>query len=102
MKRISIVLIVLVFSVCAFAQKTELRLALNSGLFSFGGNSTVSESNIYVSGVDDTPNHTNDVYSSKNGISYGLSFNAEKITKRNFIFGLNTGIEVLRNNINIT
>ena len=102
MKRISIVLIVLVFSVCAFAQKTELRLALNSGLFSFGGNSTVSESYIRNYPGYDIPNYTNDVYSSKNGISYGLSFDIKRIKKSNFIFGINTGVEVLRNNINIT
>ena len=81
MKKISIVLIILVFSTCAFAQKTEYRLALNSGLSLFSGNSTVSESYIYVSGVDDTPNHTNDVYSSKNGITYGLSFDIKRIKK---------------------
>lgn len=79
MKRISIVLIVLVFSVCAFAQKTELRLALNSGLFSFGGNSTVSESYIRNYPGYDIPNYTNDVYSSKNGITYGLSFDIKRI-----------------------
>ena len=101
MKKISIVLIILVFSTCAFAQKTEFRLALNSGLFSFGGNSTVSESYIRNYPGYDIPNYTNDVYSSKNGITYGLSFDIKRITKRNFIFGLNTGIEVLKNKIDI-
>ena len=81
MKNYLIILIVLVFSACAFAQKTEFRLVLNSGLFSFGGNSTVSESYIRNYPGYDIPNYTNDVYSSKNGITYGLSFDIKRIKK---------------------
>ncbi len=96
-------LFLFLFSICllksAFAQKTEFRVALNSGLFSYRGASSEGEAEIndYFGQVS-----LYNPYASKNGLSYGLSLNLERITKNNFIYGIDAGYEVLRSKINIT
>ena len=84
----------------AFAQKTELHFALNSGLFSFSGKAANAVS--YISYNDDNQSgHTNNPFGAKSAISYGFSGNLKRITKRNFILGLDLGYESLRSKVTI-
>jgi hypothetical protein len=83
-----------------YAQKTELRVSLNSGLFSFSGQSAerTSQLNIYN---QSNSGYTNNPYGSKNGLCYGFSLNLKRITKQNTIYGLDFGYETLRSKISI-
>jgi hypothetical protein len=82
------------------AQKTEFRVSLNSGLFSFYGRSADATSSI---NYNDQTNrgYTNNPYGSKSGPSYGLSVNVKRIYYRKFIIGLDLGYEILRSKVSI-
>ena len=90
----------LLFLTSAFGQKTEIRISLNSGLFSFSGPSGVKKSYINYNPATKF-GYTNNPYGSKNGLCYGLSGNLKKITKRNLVLGLDLGYETLRSKVTI-
>lgn len=77
------------------AQQWEIRANLNSGFYSFRGDGAESVSRI--SGTT----YTNNPYGSKGGLSYGLSFNARRVAKSNFIFGADLGYEMLRSKVDL-
>jgi len=81
-------------------QKTEIKGALNSGLFSFSGLTARGTTSI---NWDDQTNsgYTNGVYCSKSALCYGISINLDRVTKRNFLFGIDLGYETLRSKMNI-
>ena len=79
----------------ALAQKTEVSINLNSGLYSYGGVATIS-----VSAINGTV-YTNNPYGTRGGLSYGLSFNAKRITRGNFVFGADLGYEMLRSKLKL-
>ncbi len=83
----------LLLSPC-YAQKTEVRLAVNSGLSTFTGPSVQSESFI---NYDDANNsgYTNNPYGSANKLTFGISGNIQRVSKNNFIFGIEAGYEKL-------
>lgn len=83
-----------------FAQQTELHFALNSGLFSFHGDATNANSNINYS-ADTKRGYTNNPYGTKSALSYGFSGNLKRVTKKNFILGLDLGYESLRSKVNL-
>jgi hypothetical protein len=85
------------------AQKIELKTSLNFGLFSFAGLSAESTSQINFSNFKQLGDvsYTNNPYGSKQGMSYGLSFDATKVTKKGFLFGADLGYEMLRSLITI-
>lgn len=97
MKKYITSLLILI-SITAFGQKTELKLSFNSGLFSFTG--AAAENNTFIN-FDDKGyyGYTNNPYGSKNGLCYGLSGNIKRVTKRNLILGFDLGYEVLRSKI---
>lgn len=83
-----------------FAQQTELHFALNSGLFSFHGESSNANSVInYI--ADSKSGYTNNPYGTKSALSYGFSGNLKRVTKKNFILGLDFGYESLRSKVNL-
>ena len=84
----------------AFGQKTEFTGSLNSGLFAFSGLSAWSTTSI---NWDDLTNsgYTNGSYGSKSALCYGISINVKRVTKRNFLFGIDLGYETLRSKIKI-
>jgi len=82
----------------ASAQKTELKGSLNSGLFAFSGVSAQANTNINYDDLTKS-GYTNNPYGSDVGLSYGLSLNIKRITRCNFIFGLDIGYEDLRSKI---
>jgi hypothetical protein len=86
-----------------FAQKTELKACLTSGLFSFSGESNISTSKI---NFNSTPNfgersYTNNPYGSNKGIGFGVSADITRVTQSGFVFGADLGYEFMRSLITI-
>lgn len=101
MRKFSIAIVCLFgFSVC-HAQKTEVGISLNSGLFSFTGESAKSTAQINY-GEQPKSAYTNNPYGSKNGLGLGLSGYIKRVSSNNFIVGLDGGYELLRSKIEIT
>jgi hypothetical protein len=83
-----------------YGQKTELRVSLNSGLFSFTGQSAAEVSQINLNNQSNT-GYTNNPYGSKNGLCYGVSLNVRRVTKNSIIYGIDFGYETLRSKISL-
>lgn len=77
----------------AFGQKTEHFVSLNSGLFSFKGPSAAEYSSLNISG---SGGYTNNPFGAKGGLSYGVSYQIQRVSKSNFIAGVSIGYESLR------
>ncbi len=92
MKRVSFLILSLFLISSLSAQNTEFTVHLNSGLFSFGGNSATNSSIIIVSDVASVDNYTNNPYGTEKALSYGLAAQAQRITNRNLILGLQTAM----------
>lgn len=100
MKKLILTITALLTLTIAHGQKTEYRISLNSGLFSFAGQSASETS--FINFNDQTKSgYTNNPYGSKNGLCYGVSGNIQRVTKRNFILGLDLGYEILRSKTSI-
>lgn len=105
MKKLFFAFVPFLFLTDTFGQKTEYSLSFNSGLFSFAGESAEKTSQINYSSncwIPETGGYTNNPYGSKSGLSYGLSINAKRITKKRVVLGLGLGYETLRSRISIT
>jgi len=89
---VSIVTFFLLLSVNG--QKTEVSVSLNSGLFSFAGNSVKNGS----AAEKDYTNtfYANNPYGARKGLGEGISVTLKRITKRNFIWGLDIGYESMK------
>jgi hypothetical protein len=100
MKKVFFTLITVFVWTITFAQKTEFRVVMNSGLFSFTGKSAEAVSSINYA---EAPNsaYTNNPYGSQQGLCYGISGNLKRVSKGNFLFGLDLGYERLRSKIAI-
>ena len=85
----------------SFGQKTESILALNSGLFSFQGYSAEKSSQINLAS-NGTTGYTNNPFGGKNGLSYGVSYQIQRVSRGNFIAGIGVGYENLRSKTTIT
>lgn len=83
-----------------FAQKTEYKVSLNSGLFSFSGISTLGMTSINYDALTNS-GYTNVPWGSKNAFCYGFSLKVERLTRLNFIFGFDLGFETLISKISI-
>jgi len=77
------------------AQQLEIRASLNSGFYSYRGDGAESSSRI------NGTTYTNNPYGTEGGLSYGVSLNARKVTKSNFIFGADLGYEMLRSKVKL-
>jgi hypothetical protein len=84
-----------------YAQKFEVSVLANSGLFHYSGNGTTSASFInYTQGSSNSyPNYS---FGNKNGFSYGAAVQAQFVAKCGFISGLQAGYDVLRSTADIT
>ncbi len=98
MKNTLLFFFFLLFTSQIHAQKTEISIALNSGLFSFRGQSTTDVSAINFSDKFNS-GYTNNPYGSKLGLCYGISGNLKRVSKKNFIVGFDLGYEVLRSKV---
>lgn len=101
MRKLGLLLLPFIFISTAFGQSTEFSVHLNSGLFSFGGESATANSIIIVSDVASQGNYTNNPYGTNKTLSYGLSAQFQRITNYKLIFGLQSGYEVLRSQVKI-
>ncbi len=88
------ILLFLFFSKTGNAQSWELNGNINSGLFFFGGESA-EKNTIYVGRLN-TP------YGKRGGLSWGVSADLKRVSKTDFLYGLNLGFEVLRSRIKVT
>ena len=100
--------LLVLFSFCifsnAFAQKTEFRVALNSGLFSFGGGAAADQtSEIQFLSSNNTIQSEGllNIHGKALNLFNGVSLNVTRVTKKDFIFGLDFGIESLKSNLEI-
>ncbi|WP_374951431.1 hypothetical protein [Mucilaginibacter sp.] len=100
MKRILAVLFVVAITGSVSAQKIELTLQANSGLYHYNGGLSASESLILGDG-NVSQAYTNNPYGNKNGVSYGGVLQAQMVSRHGFILGLGAGYEVLRSKINV-
>lgn len=98
MKNKLIVLFAFLVLANIYGQKNELRVAFNSGLFSFNGKSaaTISQINLYT---QSNTGYTNNPFGSKNALFSGVSLNFKRASKNNFLYGVDFGYELLRSKI---
>jgi hypothetical protein len=96
MKKVFISYCFLFLSLYPFAQHTEFYAGLNAGVLSFRGKSVVNSSYIIQSDVGSFGNYTNNLYSRKSGIGIGVDIGIQRITKSKCIFGIATGMELLK------
>lgn len=100
MKKLFFTVAAVLALIIAQGQKTEYRISFNSGLFSFAGQN--AEKITFINFSDQTQSgYTNNPYGAKGGLSYGVSANIQRVTKQNFILGLDLGYETLRSKISI-
>ena len=99
MKNVILSVLAVILSYPLFAQKTEHFLLLNSGLFAFQGASAekTSQINLYSGNTG----YTNNPFGAERGLSYGLSYQIQYVSKGNFIAGVNLGYENLRSKTTI-
>lgn len=101
MKKVVLLLLTFFLITEVSAQNTEYSIHLNSGFFSFGGESATQRSIIIVSDVATIDNYTNNPYGKENTFSYGVAGQIQRITNRNLIYGLQGGYEVLKSDVEI-
>jgi hypothetical protein len=83
------------------AQSNDFSIHVNSGLFSFGGESAASSSFILVSDVDSERSYTNNPYGTKNKLAYGFAAQFQRMTTHNLIFAIQSAYEVARSEVEI-
>ena len=101
MKRTILTAVIILFSVTLFAQKTEFRVQLNSGFFSFRGNGSSQSSHILCTNEQLSSGYTNNPYGSKMGSSIGVSANLTRTSKHKFLYGTDIGFEIVRSKTDI-
>jgi len=101
MKKTLLTLLSFLLLTQLYAQKFEVLILANSGLFHYSGNGTASTSFInYTQGSSGSyPNYS---FGNKNGLSYGVAAQGQYIAKCGFIAGLQAGYDVLRSKADIT
>lgn len=84
------------------AQKLEVTVQANTGLFHFAGKSTTATTQVLQGSITGDPmNRANNPYGNKNGFSYGGSVQVQTISKGGFIVGLQGGYELLRSKVEV-
>jgi hypothetical protein len=101
MKKLVLALFGILSIASLYAQKIEVSVQANSGLFHYSGISTTSSSDIILA-PESKNNYTNNPYGNKNGFSYGFDVHAQLVTKSGFIIGLQTGYDILRSKEDLT
>jgi len=103
MKKYLLILVPLMFSglkLCA--QKLEVSVQANTGLFHFAGKSSTATTQVLQGSTTGDPmNRANNPYGNKNAFSYGGSIQVQTISKGGFIVGLQGGYELLRSKVEV-
>ncbi|MBN9296830.1 MAG: hypothetical protein J0I41_07450 [Filimonas sp.] len=84
----------------AHAQKNEVWVNANSGLFHFAGDGATSTTAMMYA-LDNSMAYAQP-YGKKNGVGYGLSLSAQRVTKYNLIYGVEGGYEQFSSKASIT
>jgi hypothetical protein len=100
-KRFSILFMLLVFAKFSSGQKTELDFNAYSGLFSFRGNGSTSNSWITAYTPGTPGNFTINPYGNKSDFSYTLELQGKRISGRKNIYGLGLSFETLKSKVGI-
>jgi hypothetical protein len=101
MKRTLIFILTVLVNATISGQTTEISEQLSSGLFYFGGPYSVKTSVIRsINNLDN--NYTDNPYGRFSGFSYVLGLKVQRITKSNFIFGLQSSFESLSSKVKVT
>lgn len=93
--KIKLFLFVTITSFFNLNAQTEMRVCLNSGLFSYSGLSAHNTTQLYLYDHQKT-GYAVDPYGAQQGLSYGFSFNIKSISKNKTIIGFDAGYEVLK------
>jgi len=101
MKTITLTLLCLLAVTGLFAQKIELSVQANSGLFHYSGKSATKQSFILEANPN-SGNYTNNPYGNHNGFSYGGDLQAQFVSKGGLIIGVQGGYDVLKSRVDIT
>ena len=99
--RTIILLILLLTGQFSFGQKKQITFQANSGLFSFGGESANSTSFMNISDVGSISDYTNNPYGKNSSFSYGFGIQFQRLTSKDFIFGLQLSYESLSSKLTI-
>lgn len=84
------------------AQKLEVTVQANTGLFHFAGKSSSATTQVLQGSTTGDPmNRANNPYGNKNGFSYGGSIQVQTVSKGGFIVGLQGGYELLRSKVEV-
>jgi len=103
-KLFFIILIFLVSGKLSYGQNIEIKFNAYSGLFSFRGNNATSNSSIISNPYpfySSPTKFTSNPYGRRNGFSYSLELQGQRLSKRKNIFGLGLSIEVLTSKVSI-
>lgn len=98
MKRILCLIVLIAASSASYGQRTEFSIQAGSGLFSYRGPNSVSETGLNANGYFFISNP----YGRASGASYSLSGQIQSVTKRNLIYGIQVGYEQLTSRVAIT
>lgn len=98
MKRILYIIVLIAASSASYGQRTEFSAQAGSGLFSYRGPNSVSETGLNANGYFFISNP----YGRASGASYSLSGQIQSVTKRNLIYGIQVGYEQLTSRVAIT
>ena len=100
MRNLTLIILLVSAQFC-LGQQRQFSFQLNSGLFSFGGSSASETSFFNVGDGNTISGYTNNPYGKNSSFSYGLGVQAQKITPKNFIYGLQLSYESLSSKLTI-
>jgi len=98
--KLCLAIIFLVSVNFSFGQKTEINFNAYSGLFSFRGNGTATNSSIGCSQFDPIW-RTSNPYGQKSGFSYEFELQLQRVSKKHLIYGCGIGFETLQSKVHI-
>lgn len=101
MKKALLIFSIITTGFTAHAQKLELSVQANSGLFHYTGLSAESHS-FFIQGSSQDLNYTNNPYGKNYAYSYGAGLKANWVANSGFIFGIQAGYEILRSKTTLT
>lgn len=84
MKKTTSLFLLLLLALAAKGQHLEYSIHLNSGFFSFAGDSAVTHSFV-VEGSNSNPAYTNNPFGSKGTFSYGIAAQIQRVSSENIL-----------------
>ncbi|MGZ3756098.1 MAG: hypothetical protein ACXVAY_16750 [Mucilaginibacter sp.] len=104
MKKLLLTTFLILSGIYVYAQKVELSVVANTGLFNYTGPSTATNSFITQSNDynGNSANYTNNPYGNRKAWSYEVALQAQYVARSGFIIGLQTGYDILRSKTEIT